>query len=216
LPQEKLHKSNALSLDQLALVEPLSIGAHAVNRAGLEPGEFVLVVGAGPIGLAVIQFALLAGARVIVMDVNDDRLSFATQHFNLERAIKVGDGTLDELRSATSDDLPTAVFDATGNARSMADSFNLVAHGGRLIFVGLFQGNLTFSDPDAHRRELTVLCSRNSTGEDFRRIIGQLERRELGTNTDWITHRVGFHQVVDEFPHWLEPESKFVKALIEV
>ncbi len=215
VPQDKLHRSASLSFDQLALVEPLSIGAHAVARANLEPGEFVLVVGVGPIGLSVMQFAQLAGARVIAMDLNEDRLRFANQYFALERVIKAGEGALEQLQEATSADLPTAVFDATGNARSMESSFPFVAHSGRLIFVGLIQGDLTFSDPDAHRRELTVLFSRNSTGADFRRIITRLEQGEFEV-THWITHRVGFGQVVAEFPQWLDPASKFVKALIEM
>lgn len=215
VPVNKLHKSASLSLDQLALVEPLSIGAHAVARADIEPGEFALIVGAGPIGLAIIQFAKLASARCIVMDVNEKRLQFAREHFGIEFTIKAGDGALERLKEITADEMPTVVFDATGNARSMAASFDLIAHGGRLVLVGLFQGNVTFHDPDAHRRELTLLCSRNSTGADFRRIINQLETGEIDINS-WITHRTSFGEVVTEFAHWLNPQSQFIKALIEV
>jgi threonine dehydrogenase-like Zn-dependent dehydrogenase len=162
VPVGKLHKSTILSLDQLALVEPLSIGAHAVARAEIEPGEFSLVVGAGPIGLSVTQFCRLAGARCIVMDVREERLQFARDHFGIELTILAGDGSLERLKEITANEMPTVVFDATGNAGSMAASFGMIAHGGRLVFVGLSQGDVAFHDPDAHRRELTLLCSRNS------------------------------------------------------
>jgi 2-desacetyl-2-hydroxyethyl bacteriochlorophyllide A dehydrogenase len=215
LPQDKLHQSEVLSLDQLTLVEPLSIGAHAIARAQIKRGEFVLVVGAGPIGLSVMQFAVLAGARVMAIELNEDRLRFAAEQFPLAQAIKAGDNSVDELKSVTSGDLPTVVVDATGSGKSMADSFKFVAHGGRLIFVGIYQGDVTFNDPDAHRRELTVCFSRNSLGEDYRRIIDQLERREF-ENTGWVTHRVSFDQIIGEFPRWLNSESGFVKALVEM
>ncbi len=212
----KLHKSETLSLDQLALVEPLCIGAHAVSRAQIETGESALVVGVGPIGLAVMLAAQLAGANVIVMDVNEERLRFAREHFRATAAIKAGDGVVERLKEITGGDLPTVVFDATGNQQAMNASFNLPAHGGRLVFVGLFQGNLTLHDPEAHRRELTVLFSRNATGADFKRLIGLLEAEAIDIEP-WITHRVSFgEEVIGQFPLWLNPQSRFIKAVIEV
>jgi len=216
VPADKLHRSAALSLDQLALVEPLAIGAHAVARAQIEAGEFALVVGTGPIGLSVIQFAQLAGARVLALDVNAERLDFARACSPLEAAIQAGDGAIAQIKAITGGDLPTVVFDATGNPRSMNASFNLPAHGGRLVLVGLFQGDLTFHDPDAHRRELTLLCSRNATGADFNRVIGLLEAGAIDIRP-WITHRVSFGKdVIAQFPLWLDPQSRFIKAVIEV
>lgn len=215
LPARKLHKSAKLSLDQLALVEPLSIGAHAVVRAELEPGEFALIIGAGPIGLAVMQFAKLAGARLIALDINEERLAFAADHFGVEATVKAGEGAVERLREITNGEMPLTVFDATGNKRSVQASFDLVAHGGKLVLVGLFQGDVTFHDPDAHRRELTLLRSRNSTGADFKRIIAQIEAGEIDITT-WITHRVKFAEAVNEFEKWLNPQSKFIKAVIEV
>jgi 2-desacetyl-2-hydroxyethyl bacteriochlorophyllide A dehydrogenase len=215
VPVGKLHKSTILSLDQLALVEPLSIGAHAVARAEIEPGEFSLVVGAGPIGLSVTQFARLAGARCIFMDLREERLQFARDHFGIELTIPAGDGALERLKEITANEMPTVVFEATGNTCSMAASFGMIAHGGRLVLVGLSQGDVAFHDPDAHRRELTLLCSRNSRGSDFRRIIHQLEAGKFEIDS-WISHRAGFGEVVEQFGHWLNPEGQFIKAMIEV
>lgn len=215
VPIPKLHCSTTLSLDQLALVEPLSIGAHAAARAQIEAGEFVLVVGAGPIGLAVIQFAAEAGARVIVMDINRDRLDFAAQHFRIEAGIEAGEGAVERLRDITAGEMPTVVFEATGNPRSMNASFNLPAHSGRIILVGLFQGDLTFHDPDAHRRELTIICSRNATTADFKRVMTLLDAGRIDIDP-WITHRVSLDDLIGQFDRWLDPQSRFIKAVVEI
>ena len=215
IPTNKLHKSNELTLDQLALVEPLSIGFHAVKRANIEKGEFVLVVGAGPIGLSVIQFVQLFGVKIIVMDINEERLKFAEEHFKIEATIKVSENSLNKLEELTNGELPIIVFDATGNQRSMNNAFNLVAAGGQLVFVGLFQGEVTFNDPNAHKREITLHRSRNATGDDFRQVISLLESGKIDINP-WITHRVLFDDVMNQFESWLDPNSMFIKAVIEI
>jgi 2-desacetyl-2-hydroxyethyl bacteriochlorophyllide A dehydrogenase len=219
VPAAKLHPSHSLSFDQLALVETLGIGAHAVDRAALAPGETVAVLGTGPIGLAVIQFALAAGARVLAVDLNARRLAFCRERLGL-----AADATIDtsvtpdvaaRLAELTGGDLPTAVFDATGNAASMAASFNYPAHGGRLIFVGLFTGDVAFNDPNFHRRELTLLGSRNSRPEDFRRILTLVESGRVDT-TPWITHRAPLDAVPDQFAAWTDPSAGVLKAMIQI
>ena len=89
------------------------------------------------------------------------------------------------------------------------------AHGGRIVFVGLFQGDLPFNDPNFHRRELTLQASRNSRPADFDRIIDMAERGQIDAKP-WITHRVGFDRLVEEFPQWLAPDSGVIKAMIEL
>ena len=215
VPAGKLHRSEKLSLDELALVEPLGIGCHAADRAGIVAGEWVLVVGAGPIGLSVIPFARAFGGRVIVADVSEKRLEFCRNQMQVEHLIDGGkEDIAAALKRLTSDELPTCVIDATGNPQSMARCFDLAAPGGRIVFVGLFQGELTFNDPNFHRRELTLLASRNSRPEDFDRIIGMAERGEINTKP-WITHRVRAEELLKEFPKWLEPDSGVLKAMIE-
>jgi 2-desacetyl-2-hydroxyethyl bacteriochlorophyllide A dehydrogenase len=216
VPARKLHKSAKLTLDQLALVETLGIGCHAVNRANVQPGEHALVIGAGPIGLATIQFAVEAGATVTVADVNADRLAFCQRELKAPHAVNAGtENTLDRLREITEGDLPTAVFDATGNPKSMMASFGYTAPGARLTFVGLFQGEVTFNDPDFHRRELTLMGSRNALPEDFGRIIHLVETGRVDTGR-WITHRGRLEAVPEEFPAWTRPEAGVIKAMIEV
>jgi 2-desacetyl-2-hydroxyethyl bacteriochlorophyllide A dehydrogenase len=219
VPAAKLHVSRVLSFDQLALVETLGIGAHTVDRAALSPDETIAVLGTGPIGLAVIQFALAAGVRVLAVDLNPRRLAFCRETFGLP-----ADATIDttvtpdvaaRLAELTGGDLPTVVFDATGNAASMAASFNYPAHGGRIVFVGLFVGDVSFNDPHFHRRELTLLASRNSRPEDFRRIIALMESGAIDT-TPWITHRAALAAVPNEFARWTDPAAGVLKAMIEL
>jgi 2-desacetyl-2-hydroxyethyl bacteriochlorophyllide A dehydrogenase len=214
VPVAKLHRSETLSWEQLALVETLGIGAHAVERACLDPAEFALVIGAGPIGLSVMLFATLAGARVIALDVNPDRLQFCREQFGVERALVAGGTALEELKEITAGDLPTAVFDATGNAESMAGAFACVANGGRLVLVGLVQADITFHDPEFHRRELTLLANRNSTRAEFRRILLLMEEGRVDTRP-WVTHRSPCESVPEAFPGWLEPSSRVIKAMVE-
>ncbi len=216
VPARKLHPSASLSFDQLALVEPLGIGAHAVARAGIEPGESVLVVGAGPIGLAVTQFAVDAGANVAVLDVNAARLAFCREKFGIALTIHgAEEDPVQALEAWTHGDLPTAVLDATGSQRAMNAAFEYPAHGGRLVFVGLFVGDVTFHDPSFHRRELTVMASRNALAADFRRIISRMEDGHVDTSP-WITHRAPLDAVPDVFGSWTKPEAGVLKALIDI
>jgi 2-desacetyl-2-hydroxyethyl bacteriochlorophyllide A dehydrogenase len=214
VPIVKLHRSRTLTLEQLALVETLGIGAHAVDRCQVREGESVLVIGSGPIGLSVIQFARAAGAKVLVMDVNESRLRFCRQHLGVQETILAADDALERVRSLRAGDLPTAVFDATGNASSMMKAFDYVAPGGRLVFVGLVQGDVSFSDPHFHRREITLLATRNSTAADFTRIIRLIEAGQIDT-TPWITHRAACDRVATDFAGWLTPEAGVIKAMVE-
>jgi 2-desacetyl-2-hydroxyethyl bacteriochlorophyllide A dehydrogenase len=213
IPARQLHPSSNLSYEQLALIEPLAIGAHAVWRAQLIPNEQVLVVGAGPIGLAVTQFAILAGAQVSVMDISEQRLEFCRRLWPQVNCLNGQNDVQEVLQQQFGEDLPTAVFDATGNPHSMQAAFSYSGNGGRLIFVGLFPGDITFHDPDFHRRELTLLSSRNAKADDFQRIIGYLEAGRIDL-TPWITHRATSETVIEEFPHWFERDSGIIKAMI--
>ena len=215
VPVEKLHRSETLSLDQLALVETLGIGAHAVARAGVDAEETVLVIGAGPIGLGTVQFAQDAGARVVVMDLDEDRLRFCRESLGVEHTLSARqDNLCDRLIELGGGDLPTAVLDATGHPLSMAKAFDLVAHGGRIVFVGFFQGDLTFNDPNFHKRELTLMGSRNSMPQTFERIITAIEAGRIDTSP-WITHRMSLEEVVDRFAP-VTQEPSLLKAMIEI
>jgi threonine dehydrogenase-like Zn-dependent dehydrogenase len=214
VPARKLHPSATLSLDTLALVETLSIGAHAVRRAPPVAGAPVLVVGAGPIGLGVAAFARAAGGDVAVMDVNDARLAFCRAHIGVTRTLRpAGTDTAAAVREMFGG-LPLVVFDATGHLGSMQLAFAMPDHGGTLVFVGLVQADVTFRDPDFHRRELTLLASRNALAADFAYVLATLESGRLDVGA-WITHRAALADVPSVFPRWTSPDSGVVKALVE-
>jgi threonine dehydrogenase-like Zn-dependent dehydrogenase len=215
IPIDKLHVSTELVDDELAMVEMLSIGYHAVRRAHIVPGEVVLIIGVGPIGLGVALFAYLAHATVIAMDLSDSRLAFASHQPGIAHSVDAKRDILEQLKAIAPNDLPTVVFDATGSALSMMKSFEYVAHGGRLVFVGLIQGDVKFHDPEFHRRELSLLASRNATPQDFNQVISALESRQLDV-MPWITHRASPEQMIEDFPYWLDPATGVIKAMLSL
>jgi 2-desacetyl-2-hydroxyethyl bacteriochlorophyllide A dehydrogenase len=214
VPSVALHPSASLTLDQLALVEPLSIGGHAVERGMPRFGDRVLVIGAGPIGLAVTAHVLAAGVRPWVSDVSPERRRFAAAWADVV-VLDPGDDPIAVVRRAMGGELATLVFDATGNPTSMHAAFDLLAPGGRLVLVGLFQGDLSFDDPGFHRRELTVLGSRNATAADFRRSIEIIQRGQAQV-ADWITHRTTLDELPQVFPMLERTGSGVIKAVVEL
>ncbi len=200
VPPRLLHPSEKLTLDQLALVETLGIGAHAVARAGLQKGETAIVVGAGPIGLGTAIFAREAGADVVVIEKNEDRRAFAESQGWKTRL------PVDEI-------FANVVFDATGSATVMAESLNRVSAGGRVVFVGLTSDPIPLDDALFHKREVTLLASRNSVGQ-FPRIIKMLEEGTIQID-DWITERL----VLSDLPHefaLLINRPHLIKAMVDI
>jgi alcohol dehydrogenase len=215
LPARKLHPSKSLSFEQLALVETLAIGCHAVNRSALTAGENCLVIGAGPIGLASIVFAKLTGAKIIALDVNRQRLDFCRDVMGVDETILLSDKVIDDLRRVTDSSLPDVVIDATGNNVSMSNAFGYIAPTGRLVYVGITTKEVTFTHPIFHRPEGTLLCSRNALPADFARIIGLIETGKIDTKP-WVTHRTKFADVPSVFESYTRPETGVIKAVIEV
>jgi len=200
VPLRLLHPSTSLSLDELALVETLGIGAHAVKRSGIDRGETALVVGAGPIGLGTALFAREAGAEVTVVETNELRRSFAED---------LGWNTL----STWSEVMADVVFDATGSASVMSESLNHVNAGGKLIFVGLTGDPVSLNDGLFHKKEVTLFSSRNSVNQ-FPRIIRLLEEGTI-TVQDWVTDRLSLAELPKEFAGLLT-RPKLIKAVVEV
>ena len=215
VPARKLHISRTLAYEQLALVETLAIGCHAVERAAIRPQESCLIIGAGPIGLATLEFAKLTGAKVIMLDVNEQRLAFCREVMGVEHTVKASDNTEADLRELTDGHLPDVVIDATGSSASMSAAFGLITHAGRLVFVGITTDEVSFRHPVFHRPEGTLLCSRNALSADFRRIIGLIEEGAIDT-TPWITHRTAFEELIDVFPSYTRPETGVIKAVVAV
>lgn len=215
LPARKLHASGKLAFEQLALVETLAIGCHAVARSGVQKEETCLIVGAGPIGLATLEFVKLTGAKVIMLDMNPGRLEFCRKTMGVEHTVVLSDKVEQDLRDLTDGHLPEVVIDATGSSISMSAAFGFVAPSGRLVFVGITTEEVKFRHPVFHRPEGTLLCSRNALPEDFRNIIGLIETGKINTQP-WITHRTPFENLVEVFPSYTKAETGVIKAIMEV
>jgi threonine dehydrogenase-like Zn-dependent dehydrogenase len=150
---------------------------------------------------------------VLLADVSATRLDFARRWIKPDAGLDASADLAPQLSEHTAGDFPTAVFDCTGSPASMMAAFNFVAHGGRLILVSLVQGELSFSDPDFHRRELTVLSSRNATLDDFRGVIAAIAAGQIVTEP-LTTHHVALDGLAAAFPNWLTPEAGVIKAMV--
>jgi len=215
LPERNLILADGLTLDEAATVEFLAIGAHAVRRSGVSNGAKALVVGAGPIGLGAAIFAQIAGAKVTLVDRDKDRLSSASAATGITNTVIVDTNASASIMQASDGDGFDAVFDATGNKASMEQSFAHVAHGGTYVFVGLIKGDITFSDSEFHKREMTLMASRNATAIDFDHVIAAIKSKKVPIQK-LLTHRTTLNKVVSDLPFWSSNKNGLIKALVEI
>lgn len=215
VPERNVVPVGDLPVDEAAMIEFLAISAHGVRRAAPGAGDRVLVVGAGPIGMAAVIFAKSRSAAVTALDVRADRLAFCRERLGADETVEAGSAAEDTLGRITGGDFFDLVIDATGNAASMERGFGYVAHGGAYLFLGLVQGSLTFSDPEFHKRETTLLASRNATREDFEAVLAAIRAGRVPTQA-LNTHRASLEEVPDLFPTWMAPDAGVVKALVEI
>ena len=216
VPLDCIVRSDGLDMEELALIEPLAIGAHGVKRVAVAPGEFVLVMGAGPIGLGIMEFARIAGARVIALDINEQRLNFCAAALQIPFTINgAKENIIERLKEITNGDMPTVVIDATGNLKAINNAFQYMAHGARFVLVGLQKETFEISHPEFHKREATLMSSRNAIRSDFEKVISSIKSGDIQP-LNYITHRVKFDEVQGQFKSWLNPANGVIKAVIEM
>ncbi len=214
VPLTAIIPGNGLSADQLALVEPLAIGAHAVNRARIQPEDFVLVMGAGPIGLGLMDIARLSGAQVIALDINANRLEFCRKNLGINHLVNPkSENAVEAVLEITRGDMATSVFDATGNLAAIESGLQFLAHGGNYVLVGLQKQPFSFSHPGFHKRETTLMSSRNATRKDFDLVMNALGENKINPD-NYITHRINFNELAAAFPDLSNPANKVVKAMV--
>lgn len=213
-PADLVFPANELTLDQISLIEPLAIGSHAVERAEIKPEDIVLIIGAGPIGIGTVAMALLKAAKVMVLDMNQNRLNFISEKFPSVETIQLNDKVEETLKERLNGDLPTVILDATGNKASMEKCINYIAPSGTIVYIGLFIGDITFHDPLFHRKEVTLKSSRNAVATDFEKLI-RLLKAGLVNIDGLVTHRLPFDTLHETFTKLYLPEEKVIKAVIE-
>ena len=215
VPATNLYPTNGLSLADAATVEFLAVGAHAVRRSLAAHGKRALVIGAGPIGLGTALFARIAGQDVTIADLNRDRLDFAEKHLDFA-VIDGGTGVMQDLaREATQGDGFDVVFDATGNGDSIRAAFAHVAHGGALVIVSVVKDEITFSDPEFHRREMMLIGTRNALREDFDHVSKSILDGSVPLSK-LVTHRTTLEDSPRDIIRWTHDKSGLIKALITI
>lgn len=195
---DKLHQVNDLNLDEVAIIEPLAIGRHAIVRADIQAEDSILIVGMGPIGYGILMQCPAGNQKIAVVDISEKRLARVKEQFPDVSIISAANDVASQLENTFAGELPTIVIDATGNKQAMESTFNYTAAGGTIVYVGLFTGQVTFDDPTFHRKELTLKASRNATKADFACVIDLIRTKKINLN-DYITHRVDFLNVPKEF-----------------
>jgi 2-desacetyl-2-hydroxyethyl bacteriochlorophyllide A dehydrogenase len=211
IPEGNLMPAGRLSMDACASTEFLAIGAHAVRRGSIAAGDNVLVVGAGPIGLGAVLFARMAGANTFVHDRDTARAEIAA---TLSGATAISDPKR-EMGRHTAGNGFDVVMDATGNRASMEAGFDFVAHGGRYVLISVVNETISFADPDFHRKELTLLGSRNATNDDFRQVMRAIEAGAIKVD-ELVTHRTTLADAAESIPIWATQKSGLIKALVEI
>lgn len=215
VPKTNLLAADGLSLDACATVEFLAIGAHAVRRGGVTNADRVLVAGAGPIGLGVAIFAALAGADVSMLDLDVVRLAEACSIAGARHSIAANAGAANEIARLTDGAGYDVVFDATGHPASMEAGFARVAHGGRYVLVSVVNEQVSFSDPEFHKREMTLIGSRNATNADFHTVIAAHKAGKIPLDRI-VTHRTELARVAQDLPHWSKHKDGLIKAMIAI
>jgi threonine dehydrogenase-like Zn-dependent dehydrogenase len=148
------------------------------------------------------------------MDVSETRLAFCRDRLGIAEVIDARNEPAEQVRKLTGGDMATVVIDATGNLQSMNKSIGFLAPGGKLVYVGLAQGEFSLNDPEFHRRETTLLGSRNALPEDFAAIIELVQAGKIDTGA-WITHRTAAGDFAGVFGDWIAPGSGLLKGMIE-
>jgi 2-desacetyl-2-hydroxyethyl bacteriochlorophyllide A dehydrogenase len=215
VPARNVVPLDGLTLDQGAMIEFLAIGAHGIRRAMVTAEDRVLVVGAGPIGIAAILAAKARGAEVTVMDMRQDRLDLARIALGADAVLRPGPEADAALAEATGGDFFDVVVDATGNVGAMRRGLGFLAHGGRYVLLSVVQEEIGFPDPEFHKRETTLLASRNALPEDFAEVVMQMQAGRIPVAA-LCTHQASLTEAAAALPEWLRPEAGVIKAMIAI
>lgn len=215
VPEANVIPTGDIPIEDAAMIEFLAIGAHGIRRGGVTARDRVLVTGAGPIGMSALLFAKARGANVTVMDTREDRLAFARDRLGADAVLLADANAEENARRLTGSDWFDVVVDATGAAAPIERGFGFLAHGARYVLLSVVRDSLTFSDPEFHKREATLLASRNAQAQDFAEVVRQMQAGRIPTRA-LNTHRGQLADAVDLFSEWSRPEAGVIKAILDL
>jgi 2-desacetyl-2-hydroxyethyl bacteriochlorophyllide A dehydrogenase len=214
VPVSRLYRAD-LSLKELCLVEPLTVGFHAVARGRVEPGEYVAVFGCGGVGLGAVAGAAFRGASVIGLDMDDSKLATARKA-GAAHTINVSANDLHaKLSELTNGRGPDVVIEAIGLPQTFRAAVEEVAFTGRVVYIGYAKEEVSYETRHFVQKELDILGSRNAQPENFREVIRMLEAHQFPVD-DAITHTISIEETPDLLAAWDREPAHFGKIMIEV
>lgn len=211
VPSDNLYAGDGLTEIQAAMVEFLAIGAHAVQRSGISKGDSVLVTGVGPIGIGTALFARLKGAHVSLLDLSRERLAMAAEHFGFA----AGFNSVAEAITATEGEGYDVLFDATGHAGAIEAGFPAVAHGGSYVLVSVVKDDITFNDPEFHKREMRLIGSRNALKEDFDWVISAFRENQIDADA-LCSSILTLEELASQFADLSANRSDLIKVIVKL
>jgi 2-desacetyl-2-hydroxyethyl bacteriochlorophyllide A dehydrogenase len=215
VPWQKIIRAPRLSHPELAMVEPLTVGFHAIDRGGVHKSEIVMVLGCGTIGAGAIAGALSRGATVIAVDIDDYKLELA-RDLGAQHVVNSGSSDLHEqLKELTSGDGPHVVVEAAGNPVTYRAAVNEVAFTGRVVCIGYAAREVSFATRLFVQKELDIMGSRNATQNDFKSVISFLEQGSFPLER-MITRKVRFNEVHEAIQTWANNPGRVMKILLDL
>lgn len=204
-----------ISFDHLSMVEPLSVSYHGIKRAEISEKDWIIIFGAGPIGIGAILFAKSKTNKIILIDINQKRINYCKSILGIEHSFNGNDETLfEQIKDLTNGHFADIIIDATGNKKSIQQQLTFLGHGGKWILIGLQREDLRINHPEFHKREATLMSSRNATKNDFEQVINRICKKEINPAL-LITHTLDFDEVVSNFSTLIE-NSSLIKGIIRI
>ena len=214
LPWQKIIAAEGLTVRDCALVEPLSVGFHAVDRAGVTDKDVVTVFGCGMIGMGAIVRAALRGATVVAVDIDDEKLEVAKSVGAAFAVNSAKDDVRERLAELTEGRMADVVVEAVGAPVTQRAAIDCVGFTGRAVFIGYAKDDTGFTTRLFVQKELNIYGSRNACPEDFRAVIGYL-RRGTCPYDKLITAVVKPEDAADAMRHWHGNPGKVFRILVE-
>jgi threonine dehydrogenase-like Zn-dependent dehydrogenase len=214
VPADRLYRAD-LSLKELCLVEPLTVGFHAASRGRVTPTDTVAVIGCGGVGLGAVAGAAFRGATVIGVDVEDAKLATARKAGAAHTINTSLENLHTRLAEITGGNGPDVLIEAIGLPQTFRAAVEEVAFTGRVVYIGYAKQEVSYETRLFVQKELDILGSRNAQPDDFRDVIRMLEARRFPVD-DAITHTVGMDEAPEILAAWDRDPAHFGKIMIEV